>query len=53
MWVHEEKNINGQILECETTAMAELGLFSNGLNDMATLYHILNMTDSVTSMREL
>ncbi len=47
---HEYMDLDGQILECETTAMAELGLFSNGLNDMATLYHILNMTDSVTSI---
>lgn len=45
-------DINGQFCEHEAIVMSELGLFSNGLNDMAIIYHVLNMTDSVTSMHE-
>ncbi len=42
----------GAFHEQDTMVMTELGLFGNGLNDMATIYHVLNMTDSVTLMNE-
>ncbi len=45
-------NNQGQYHERDTTVMTELDLFGNGLNDMATIYHVLNMTDSVTIMNE-
>lgn len=43
---------DGGYHERDTMVMTELDLFGNGLNDMATIYHVLNMTDSVTSMNE-
>lgn len=45
-------NMEGEFCERNTMTMSELGLFNNGLNDMATIYHVLNMTDSVTLMHE-
>ena len=47
---HGYVDLNGDFQEIESASMTGLGIFSNGLNDMATLYHVLNMTDSVTSI---
>ena len=42
----------GKLCEFSLATMKELQLFSNNLNDMATISHILNMTDTVTRMHE-
>lgn len=40
-----------QLIEQGAADMTQLQLFNNGLNDMATIYHILNMSDTVVKMR--
>lgn len=45
-------DVEGKFCEPSSTNMKELQLFSNNLNDMATISHILNMTDTVTRMHE-
>ena len=44
-------NNAGELIEKNGNNMTQLGLFSNGLNDMATIYHILNMSDTVIRIR--
>lgn len=44
-------NAQGELIEKVESDQTQLKLFSNGLNDMATIYHLLNMTDSVIKMR--
>ena len=43
-------NNEGELVEQGATDMTQLQLFNNGLNDMATIYHILNMSDTVVKM---
>ena len=45
-------DVDGNFCEPASTSMNELQLFSNNLNDMATISHVLNMTDTVTRMHE-
>ncbi len=45
-------DVEGKFCEPASAAMNELQLFSNSLNDMATISHLLNMTDTVTRMHE-
>ena len=44
-------NNQGEFIEQGSADMTQLQLFNNGLNDMATIYHILNMSDTVVKMR--
>lgn len=44
-------NGQGELVEKEGIDMSGLKLFSNGLNDMATIYHLLNMSDTVVRMQ--
>jgi len=44
-------NTAGELVEKVDGDMTQLKLFSNGLNDMATIYHLLNMSDTVVKMR--
>ncbi len=43
-------NNEGELVEQDAADMTQLQLFNNGLNDMATIYHILNMSDTVVKM---
>ena len=43
-------NNEGELVEQGAADMTQLQLFNNGLNDMATIYHILNMSDTVVKM---
>ncbi len=45
-------NNQGELIEQAGVDMTQLKLFSNNLNDMATIYHLLNMSDSVVKMRQ-
>ena len=45
-------DINGEFVERTSVNMRELQLFSNNLNDMATIFHLLNMTDAVARLKE-
>lgn len=44
-------NNAGEVIEKSGNDMTQLGLFNNGLNDMATIYHLLNMSDTVIRIR--
>lgn len=44
------RNQEGELVEQGAADMTQLQLFNNGLNDMATIYHILNMSDTVVKM---
>ena len=45
-------DVEGKFNEPAAAVMSELKLFSNGLNDMATIFHLLSMSDSVPYMHE-
>ena len=45
-------DVEGKFCEPASAAMNNLQLFSNNLNDMATISHLLNMTDTVPRMHE-
>lgn len=45
-------DVEGKFCEPVSAAMNNLQLFSNNLNDMATISHLLNMTDTVPRMHE-
>ena len=45
-------NNDGELVGQAEADMAELKLFSNNLNDMAIIYHLLNMSDSVVKIHQ-
>lgn len=45
-------DINGNFFEADSVKMAGLKLFSNSINDMATIFHLLTMTDTVPRLHE-
>lgn len=45
-------DIDGQFVERDSSNMKELQLFSNNLNDMATIFHLMNMTDAVSRIKD-
>lgn len=45
-------DIEGKLCESSALQMSGLKLFSNSINDMATIFHLLTMTDTVPRMHE-
>lgn len=45
-------DIDGNFVEADSVTMAGLQLFSNSINDMATIFHLLTMTDTVPRLHE-
>ena len=45
-------DVDGNLCESSALQMSGLKLFSNSINDMATIFHLLTMTDTVSRMHE-
>lgn len=45
-------DVDGNLCESSALQMSGLKLFSNSINDMATIFHLLTMTDTVPRMHE-
>ena len=45
-------DIEGKLCESSALQMSGLKLFSNSINDMATIFHLLTMTDTVPRLHE-
>jgi diguanylate cyclase (GGDEF)-like protein len=45
-------DVEGNFVGAGTATMAGLQLFSNSINDMATIFHLLTMTDTVPRLHE-
>ena len=45
-------DVAGNFCEADSVKMAGLKLFSNSINDMATIFHLLTMTDTVPRLHE-
>ncbi len=45
-------DVDGNFVEAASVTMAGLQLFSNSINDMATIFHLLTMTDTVPRLHE-
>ena len=45
-------DVDGKLCESSALQMSGLKLFSNSINDMATIFHLLTMTDTVPRLHE-
>lgn len=45
-------DVDGNLCESSATQMSGLQLFNNSINDMATIFHLLTMTDTVPRLHE-